>query len=163
MLCFSASCRDTHHATSLFPVGNWPMKCCVSVPVAETPIMQQPEAVEGGPREDWPSGPGAGHRAIPGHEGLRPHQGQSPPLPCQRDSGWRVLELDSLPFCGVAGTDLPTTGVPFLRDFADFREKWSPVSGKITFIQRKRHVGTSKNLGKKSFFLAPDCTKLMYL
>ena len=37
-------------------------------------------------------------------------------------------------------------GVSFLKDFSDFREKWSPVSGKLTFVQRTRHVGTSKNL-----------------
>ena len=43
------------------------------------------------------------------------------------------------------------SGVPFLRDWADFGEKWSPVSGKLTFVQRKGHVGTSKNLVKKSF------------
>ena len=34
----------------------------------------------------------------------------------------------------------PIAGVPFRRDFADFREEWSPVSGKLTFVQRKRHV-----------------------
>ena len=44
-------------------------------------------------------------------------------------------------------------GMSFLRDFADFREKWSPVSGKLTFVQRKRHVGASKNLVKNSFWL----------
>ena len=45
------------------------------------------------------------------------------------------------------------SGVSFLRDFVDFREKWSPVSGKLAFVQRKRPVGTSKNLVKKSFLL----------
>ena len=42
------------------------------------------------------------------------------------------------------------TGVPFLRDFADFREKRSPVSGQLAFVQRKRHtfVGTNKIIVK---------------
>ena len=44
-------------------------------------------------------------------------------------------------------------GVSFLRDFADFREKRTSVSGKLTFVQWIRHVGTSKNLVRKCFLL----------
>ena len=57
-------------------------------------------------------------------------------------------------------TFLLIPGVSLLRDFADFREKWSLVSGKLTFVQRKRHVGTSKFLSK-SVLLAPDWTELI--
>ena len=59
---------------------------------------------------------------------------------------------DAVLKCGICSVILdPSSGVPFLRDFADFREKWKSRFRETHIRSAKKTCGTSKNLVKKSF------------